>query len=345
MTKKFKIPSRKKTGKKAEADTQLNWIFILIVGAIILTFFTFIVIKQRGASEAKFAGKVSQQINTILVGAKAASGTVQEITTPDVSIRFTCNDYYIGVASQRLGNKVVFSPEYIEGSKIITWTLDWDTPFRVTSFLYITTPDIRYVFVSEDIEGEAVRRVIEALPEQLNKEIISIADYEAGNLQDEGDKKIRFVFVNLRGMFTIPTEFEEREVSGVSINTEAKTIQFLTREEGELTRGNEYQYVGVEEVYGAIFTDKEENYRCLAERAYTRLNMVSRVYTQKLNEIHPLFVGKSCEGYYFNNEELNALQRATGTYPPNYPEITRLQERLEYVNEHDLKLRSCPLIY
>ncbi|HII71471.1 TPA: hypothetical protein HA265_01825, partial [Candidatus Woesearchaeota archaeon] len=32
--------------RRAQAETQLNWIFILIIGAVILAVLTFIVIKQ-----------------------------------------------------------------------------------------------------------------------------------------------------------------------------------------------------------------------------------------------------------------------------------------------------------
>ena len=110
QTKKIRFPDRVRRSRKAQVETQFNWIFILIVGAIILAFFTYIVIKQKAASDAKIAGKISQQLNTILVGAKVSSGTVQDIPTPEVSIHFTCNDYYIGPASQRLGNLIVFAP-------------------------------------------------------------------------------------------------------------------------------------------------------------------------------------------------------------------------------------------
>ncbi len=180
-TKRYKRPH--KLGKKAQAaETQFNWIFILIVGAVILGFFVFIVIKQKGASEAKFAGKVSQQLDTILVGAKVSSGAFQEIPTPEVTIEFGCDDYFIGPASQRLGNRIVFAPAIVEGRSIQTWTLDWNVPFKVTSFLYITAPTIRYYVIVKQIDDKAATEFYESLPAKLNKQIFTFEDFNNGDI-------------------------------------------------------------------------------------------------------------------------------------------------------------------
>jgi hypothetical protein len=346
--KKFRCPGRVVRSRKAQAESQLNWIFILIVGAIILAFFTFIVIKQKAASEAKFAGKVSQQLNTILVGAKVSSGSVQDIPTPDLSIRFTCNDYYIGPASQRLGNRVVFAPEFVVGNRLFTWTLDWNVPFKVASLLYITTPSVRYIIISKDANDRAARKIFEALPQKLTKSIFSLADYNAGLIRDEGDTYVRFIFVDSGQLFNIPQEFDGVEVSGLAVDTQNSSVQFLERsvsDEGSFTTmGIKYQYLENELLYGAIFADRHDEYACLAERAYSRLNMVSRVYYERLNAIAPSKSGTACEGYYVENPGIGDLKQATSAYPPDYVKIGDAKSRLREDNDY-LQLYSCPLIY
>jgi len=349
MPKKLRFPDRvMKRGRKAQAETQLNWIFILIVGAVILAFFTFIVIKQRSASEAKFAGKVSQQLNTILVGAKVSSGTVQEIPTPELSIRFTCNDYYIGPASQRLGNRILFAPENVEGNKIITWTLDWNVPFKVTSFLYMTTPFVRYVMISQSVDDREAKRLFDSLPQKLNKRMYSLADYNAGVIRDEGDKYVRFIFVDAGTMFNIPEQFAEAEVSGLTVDTLNRQAQFLVRSVSDPnsfnTQGPKHTFVEDEVLYGAVFSDKSEDYECIMTRAYDRLNMVARVYFEKLNEIAPVFESTNCEGFYKNNPDLEELIKATERYPPDYGMIGEVKMNLRNKNTN-MQLQSCPLIY
>jgi hypothetical protein len=337
--------------RKAQAETQLNWIFILIAGAVILAFFAFIVVKQRAASEAKFSGKVSQQLNTILVGAKVSSGTVQEISTPDLSIRFTCNDYYIGPASQRLGNKMVFAPEYIEGDRLITWTLDWNVPFKISSFLYMTAPTVRYYLIGKNIDDPSVKSIFDALPQKLNKRVASINDYNDGKVVSENDPYVRFIFVNVGSMFNIPAGFEDSSVSGLSVSTEDSTIQFLERSVADPsafnTQGGIYNYMEKELLYGAVFSDSSEEFDCLMKRAYERLNIVAQVYYEKFNEIAPMYDSSYCEGSYKDNPRLKELIEATEDYPlapEDYAAIGSVKQGLDRMNK-DLQLKSCPLLY
>ncbi|MBU0461982.1 MAG: hypothetical protein KJ574_05330, partial [Nanoarchaeota archaeon] len=174
MKQRYRSPTRifKHLGKKAQEgpEAQFNWIFILIVGAIIIAFFTLIVIKQKSASEVKVSSVLTKQLNTIFVGARVSSGTVQEIPTPNFAVRFTCNDYYIGAVSQRLGNRVLFAPENLEGNMIITWTLDWSVPYKVTTFLYVTNPKTRYLLVRvSGVDEQAFKQLNLSLPVRLNR--------------------------------------------------------------------------------------------------------------------------------------------------------------------------------
>jgi hypothetical protein len=344
-SKKLRCPGKAKklNSRKAQAETQLNWIFILIVGAVILAFFTFIVIKQKGASESKFAGKVSTQLNTILVGAKVSSGTVQEIPTPELSIRFTCNDYYIGPASQRLGNKVLFAPEYLEGNKLITWTLDWNVPFKVTSFLYMTTPFVRYVIVGDSPRAEDI---FNALPEKLNKIQLTPAEYDS--MLDEGDRFVRFVFVDSTPPDNaIPADLSDRDVSGLLVDTSTKQLTFLTQSVADpntFLSGTVFTYLEPEVLYGAIFSDNADEYECLMERAYARLNIVAKIYFEKFNEIAPIYDRTNCDGFYRKNVDLESLISATESYEPSYGNIGTIKDKLEETNVR-LQLNSCPLIY
>jgi hypothetical protein len=346
MTKRFRFPGRRSFGRKAQDESQLNWIFILIVGAVILAFFTFIVVKQRAASEAKFAGKVSQQLNTILVGAKVSSGTVQDIPTPELSIRFTCNDYYIGPASQRLGGRIVFAPEFLEGDRLITWTMDWNSPFKVTSFLYLTSPFVRYSIIGKSLDDPKTRNLFESLPQKLNKRFFSIEDYNAGTISEDGDKYVRFIFVDVGDSFNFPVGFDKVEISGLTVNTNSHQLQFLVKSSsGLITSGPKYTYIEPEVLYGGVFADKYDNYECIMKRAYSRLNMVSRVYLERLNEIAPVYDATNCEGFYRNNPNLDLLVKSTVNYPPDYPGVADAKVALEETNIKKLQLLSCPLIY
>jgi len=55
--------------KKGVIEVQFNWIFILIIGAIILFFFFSIVKTQKTVSEKKISTTVRRDIRAILTGA------------------------------------------------------------------------------------------------------------------------------------------------------------------------------------------------------------------------------------------------------------------------------------
>lgn len=337
-------------GKKAqEQEAQLNWVFVLVVGALILAFFGFIVIKQKAASDAKFSGKVSQQLNTLLVGAKVSSGTVQEIDTPDLSIRFSCNDYYLGPASQRLGNRVVFAPEFLEGNKLITWALDWSAPFKVSTFLYMTTPYTQYIVVDDDRS----QNFFNSLPDKLNKKAATYEQFIQDTVVSEDDTAVRFIFMNPdEGGYSpasheLPPTFDPTTVSGVNVYTKnpPRRVEFMKPEGNDLvTFGSAIEYTEDELLYGAIFSDNPEIYDCLAQRAYARLNVVAEVHAARLRRMYESFKYTNCEGFYKNNANIAGLITATAAYPPQYGEISSIKSALESDNTR-LQLYSCPLIY
>ncbi|MFC1723968.1 hypothetical protein ACFL0V_07570 [Nanoarchaeota archaeon] len=344
-----RLKKRLLKSKKAQAvESQFNWIFIMIVGAVILGFFVFIVIKQKAASDAKFSGKVTKQLNTILVGAKVSSGTYQEIPTPEVDIRWECNDYYIGPASQRLGNRVVFAPTFTEGNKLITWTLDWNVPFKITSFLYITTPTIRYFVIAPSLEDKKAIEFYNKLPPKLNKQMRTIQEFNEGGILFENDKHARFIFFNVGAIgtsFPLPPTFLNAQTSGLNIDTEQRQAQFLQAQGNQLTTsGPAISFYEDPVLFGAVFNDDPETYSCLMQRAYIRLNLIASVYLEKLNTLAPEFESTSCEGYYLNNAALKNMIQATDTYPPSYGGVGDGVSSLKTANTK-LQLQSCPLIY
>ena len=183
--------TKRRLYKKAQVEAQFNWIFILIAGGLILAFFSYVVIKQKAASEIKLAGKITKQLNTVLTGAKVSSGATELIPISKADIRFSCNDYYIGAASQRLGNRVVFAPEFINSDKIITWALDWNLPFKVNTFLYLTSPLTRYIVIGDS--STILTKINNSLPDTLNKDYF--VDASDPNIVDEDDEYVRFIYV------------------------------------------------------------------------------------------------------------------------------------------------------
>ena len=76
-----------KKGKRAAIEVQFNWIFILIIGGIILMFFFGIVKSQKTVSEKKISGTVRRDMRAILTGSGISAGTASLIVLLGFNLR------------------------------------------------------------------------------------------------------------------------------------------------------------------------------------------------------------------------------------------------------------------
>jgi len=360
--------ARRSLGKKAQQgpESQLNWIFILIVGAIIIAFFSVIVLKQKGASDIKVSGKLTKQLNTVFVGAKSSSGTLQEIATPNLQVRFACNDYYIGQVSQRLGNRVIFAPEYLSGNKVTTWTLDWTAPFKIASFLFVTTPKIRYVLVLVGSDDSLLKKINLSLPVKLNRNfnLITYSGDDYKNLKPLGEDSTRFIFFGGSASFKpkIPSAFvgKKAKASALQVFPSQNKLRFFQLNGNsflDLTAKSAFGPSGpipyLDEFFllGAVFSDNPKTYSCLVDKAWKNWNIVTKVFNTKFNSISSLYKGTSCEGFYKNNLDLETLQKTTAKgfgksagLATDLSNLAAAITNLQRTNQR-AQLSSCPLIY
>ncbi len=358
--------------KAQEAETQFKWIFVLIAGAVIIGFFSIVVIKQKASSETSISAKLTQQLNTVLTGSKVTAGTFQEIDTPKFSVEFSCNDYYVGDISKRLNNKIVFAPEKIEGRMINTWTLEWNAPYKVANFLYITNPDIRYVFVVEESLKDLsfFEQLNTSLPVKLNRNF-NILTYdedpesEYSTLKPRAETHTRFIYLT-EEKFTpkIPPLFSGREVSGLLIlpiyagTGDINNLVFLKNDGDELvvrelqdSTFTKIRYLDNPTLYGAIFSTNPDTYVCTLNKAWLQWNVMSEVISEKVLQLKELLVDTTCSKIYLRGAVENPSgipgEIAKNTklgYDPELNILGNYVSSLKNIN-NELQLRSCPLLY
>ena len=220
--------------KRGAIEIQFNWIFIIIAGIIILGFFFSIINKQKTIVEEQVSISIKTNLGAVLTGARAAVSTASRINIPDIDIIYDCDGYIIG-KTNAIRTKTSFSPNLIKGPVIMSWTHEWNMPFRVTNFLYITSPFVRYIFVNT---GPIAEEVYNMMPNRtitdqgevkafFNKELVSPS--EIPELKDKNNYKIRFIFFadSEPTSVTLPKfgGLKSRDYSAVKIN--ANSIQDL----------------------------------------------------------------------------------------------------------------------
>lgn len=354
--------------RKGMIEVQFNWVFIFIAGTIILLFFVGLVTKQKGYSEQKIAGNIMNSLQTITTGAKISRGTLQTIKIPDIDILFDCEDcsceYSVSGVGKQFKDKIIFAPSKTSGRDLISWTLDWSVPFRVTNFLYLTTPRIKYYIVGNNPLAEEINR---SLPSKMDVEWITTPE----DLVNRNYDLIRVVVVNdpdASGFLArAESLLDETDVSLLQIGGKnmigSATIDFgylnFYEKKGsklKLKNRNYAQYINKEMLFGAIFTDSYDIYRCNVRNAVHKLEFVSRVYLSRSEQLVEGFSNSGnlvCTGLYDSPiSTLKSLESfAKQKYPEflgvNFPDLRALadtQSALIRSNE-DMLYNNCPVIY
>ncbi|MBD3309820.1 hypothetical protein GF351_01230 [Candidatus Woesearchaeota archaeon] len=212
--------------KRGVIEVQFNWIFILIVGAVILLFFVSIVRQQKSIFERDVEVKVAASLKAIFSGSEVSAGTASLKRFAGGNIRYDCQGYALGSAPP-FDAGVSFAPSKLEEGDLLLWSLEWEIPYKVMNFLYVTSPEVRYVFLYEGEESKSMaEEIYEELPPEfpprkteayetqrvmMDKEMIQkktfVQDHKTDQgtpFKDEGDDAVRFVTVDVPADYVDP---------------------------------------------------------------------------------------------------------------------------------------------
>lgn len=357
--------------KKGVISIQFNWIFVIIAGAVILLFFFGVVQWQKGLSEAKVNVAVLTNLDTIFTGAKVTKSSTNIITMPNTEVKFDCSNYYIGITKKQIKGRTIFAPDLIIGTKILTHTLSWDVPFRVTNFLYLTSPQIRYILVQDPAippSGRLLSEINKSLPPKYmrieGKEVLAM-NYEIwdknflASVQDENNYKVKFIFFNTPvedAALTNLRSMSDKDVTAIEINEPNEIIFYEKDDSSFLLQGTSY-YLGNEASIAAIFSEDGEMYNCSIQKAFKQLAIISEIYRNRSYNLMKYYIGLTpanmrCGELDHKNAALkldtisgHAESISIGSDVKN--EIERLVgeiSELQFYN-NNANLHSCVLVY
>jgi len=316
--------------KKGVINVQFNWVFILIAGVLILLFFGSLVLKGKETSDTSIAETILTNMQTIMTGSEVSVRTINPIKIPDKEIEVSCDSISVGQISKPITkNKIIFAPEVIKGRLLLTWALDWNAPYHVTNFLYLTTPDIKYIFI-EPLNDEA-EEIFNMLPDEINKKKEDIS-----NIKDTGNN-FKLVFSD-HSIPDVPSNLKrisDKMVTAINIKSDNE-IEFYKKKGDILKPDGEADYLGNPMILGAMFSGSREDYECNVEKAFNKLRIVSMVYEERTSTLRVLYSGTGCIPYYsapiidYSTNSIAEIREAIGL--------------IETSNQY-LQSSSCPTIY
>ncbi len=296
--------------KRGEIEVQFNWILVLVAGAVLFLFFFGIINWAKQSNEESSSTTISTYFDSILTASAVKEETLNQVTIPAKQITFTCNGYRVNNAAslQNIRNKIIFAPTRIEGAELITWSASWNVPFRVTNFLMVTSPNIRYILrgSSGDLLFEEIQDIF---PAELQ------LDVNPPTIEDENNYKVRFLYANQGVDDADVAPFKKYSAEDIT----ALTITGATIDESLALTFHAKKPVGdpisgwaspVESstsfargsLLGALFTEDPEHYVCAMNKGLSRLNNIAQLYKQRSEELKAYYFSLSsfCESPHFN---------------------------------------------
>jgi len=302
--------------KKGQVQITVNWIYIVIAGAVILLFFTGLVVKGKDAAEKNIAEDVVQVMGNVFTGAGVSEKTKNRIETSglaEFTFQFTCTE---GVSTFGIKDKTssvqdttqpTFSPEEIKTTRLLLWSLPYKLPYKIVDLLFVTSINTKYFLIAYD-DIDFVNEFDTATDDtdktmKINWQSITNLD----EVDPQGNFQIRIV--DLDGIYVKDNGDVPEKVQALA-DEKVTAVTFLS---GNLVQY--YQKQGIVWIkkgkpveiislggkrdaakYAAIFAQDGDQYNCNMLKAFKRLSLVNQVYQGKLKDL---------QTYYTDNSQLS----------------------------------------
>ncbi len=340
--------------KKAIIQVQLNWIFVTIIGAIILFFFITIVTKQKDISELQMTNEIVRDLDDLITGARTATGGASQIPLPDVKLEFECNEYRVNNQRLPIGSRIVFGASKIKDKAIIVWSVPWNLPYEVTDFLFVTAPNIKYVF-AYDFNSQFAQQYhdlfLNYIPDQLNKIEVDIADDKTISFPNENNYRTKIIAI---GDTVYPPDFAINEKTTiVQIQRYNPNIEHFT-DPVEFWQYNGIDWFELEgrttfidksSLMGAMFSDTAAEYNCVMNKVFQNLNALNKVHMQRTNMLVdanlPTNLYQESLPYF---ESIDDSTQNPELWEENVAELFNSAKELDRQNSR-IEQMSLPLLY
>lgn len=360
--------------KKGQVSSQFNWVFILIAGVIILTFFISIVNKQKEQADVKISANVLNAFDTLIKSSVVKDRTTQIITMPKQDIEFYCeldtctvHGCYSGYRVKGTGVSVgaeitsIFSPTLIQGSKLITSNLDWNMPFRVSNLLYVTTNQNRYVFVN-DTQGY-LKKYLSVIPDNITMDIVESVE----EVNDLNYYNLRYILFNEDDNDILSYDFlkskggkNSKNVSIVNLKFDSDGIGSASYFRSDLNivkQEDESVFFDNATMVASIFSEDAQIYSCNMLKSFNQYLKLASIYEYKLRMLDEKFdeVSTNCGSYpyIFDGQQslialaIEKIERIVKNKIIDKTNVEQLQTQIKNLKQLNSRKRddSCPVIY
>ncbi len=230
-----------------KSQSELNWVFILITGTVILIFFVSFAFKYKSLQEEKLSLEILNNLDNTLTSLKSSPyNTFDKINLP-IEIQVTCNEIKLNNNNFKTNN-LLFSKETLK-NKMLIYYKPFKAPFKISDFYLITDVNTRYNLVYDESTKEYVKELIDDLPQDLKQKFtLSFKTPLLRHLENNNFKNV---------------EVKELKDNKIKIN-------------------NFQIPLNKDLAYAAIFSD---NFECNFNKIKQEINKAVNVYQDKVNVV------------------------------------------------------------
>ncbi len=265
--------------KKGEGE-QFNWLFVIIAGAIILSFFTVFTFKYIGLQQERQDAQMARALGENLELLQASEGDLakddSEFKLPfTTGVDFHCEESLLTINnkfSQSISNEVVFASSSLTINGLDAWISAWKYPYYIVNTIYLSDPKQNYYFIYDSSSKDFVTSL--DIPPIFN---FVKQDQKIPLLQDK-KKKATLIY------FTKPSKEELEKDFTLFSQTTILSVDLTKNEITFYTQSGETKehYYGQALLNGAFFSTSAENYHCALQKALQRSKRINELYTTKL---------------------------------------------------------------
>ncbi|MBM3199881.1 hypothetical protein FJZ53_03000 [Candidatus Woesearchaeota archaeon] len=291
--------------KKADVSPAFQYIFALIVGAIILIFFIKFAFKAESTGKEVIKAEVLHSLDASMQAfSVSVSSTDLLPSTPwpqlvDMKFGTGANCGKFTVTGQKFLvpiPRIVFGPEQMKARQLKAWTTSWYFPFRVTNIFYLVNDRSKYYLIFNANNQDFVKRISSTPPATAVFEMDHLPrEFDVKYYDSEADAVAK---LKINDMVKV-NYFEEKNGVSNGLKGSSLVVSNYCMDEDEpgykcsgtvtFYEGNKLTgastFIGRELMFAAVMADSIGVYQCQYGRALDEMERMINVYTAKAQRL------------------------------------------------------------
>ena len=348
-----------KSSKSAQIEVSFNWIFVLIAGAAILFFFIRVIGSETEFAESASHARAVSRMNSVITALKQNPDSVSVQDRLNFEIEFECTvegqSYGIRNSNARetLPHEIVFTPQKIGSSRLVAWVKTFNAPFPVSSTLYLTDEQTKYVFLTDGDANNRVSYFYNQFPRNISKELTTLLEFKQRG--DEGYREYILIISEDQADQNFGFSTDDRRALASKINSviyiDENTNEIVFHElKNDLNyldvTPSRKQYFTEESIIGAIISGNPELYECAMNKVLDHIKISAEINLERIKKIRTAYGSDhSCYSMYSPTIAQDFFENlAQASQNKNYENIRQHARSIEALN-NQLRRSPCIQIY